>query len=211
MFTGIIESLATVSDIKSIDASNKKLIVDVDPNIKPKLGDSIAINGCCLTVVNSKEEQDKTVLDFDVSIETLRCTNLGDLGKDSQVNIERAMIATSRFDGHMVSGHVDCCGYLVKKEMDHDFCLIQFEIKEQSLFKQFVKKGSICINGVSLTINQVHRDSPSIRVEITLIPETLKRTNLGQLDIGSRVNIESDVIAKYIETMMPLYANMHSN
>ena len=144
MFTGIIESLATVTDIKSIDASNKKLIIQVAPEIKPKLGDSIAINGCCLTVVKSKEEQNKTILDFDVSLETLRCTNLGDIVKGSEVNIERAMIATSRCDGHMVSGHVDCCGYLVKKELDHDFCLIQFEIKEQSLFKQFIKKGSIC-------------------------------------------------------------------
>lgn len=202
MFTGIIESLATVTEIKSIDPSNKRLIVGASSNIKPKLGDSIAINGCCLTVIESHENLDKTELHFDVSVETLKCTNLGELRKDSQVNLERAMIATSRFDGHMVSGHVDCCGYLVKKEMDHKFCLIQFEIRDQNLFKQFVKKGSICINGVSLTINDVHRDPASIGVEITLIPETLKRTNLGLLEAGSKVNIESDVIAKYIESMM---------
>ncbi len=184
MFTGLIEKIAIVENL-SINSLGAKLLVKANfPDTK--IGDSIAINGVCLTVCEIKGD----ILTFDIMKQTLNNSNLGNLKKGDFVNLERAMSATSRFDGHFVSGHIDCTAKIKSIAQDGFSKRIQFECNSDLI----IEKGSIAINGVSLTVSNLF----DYGFEVSLIPQTLEKTNLNTLKIGDSVNIEYDVIGKYI-------------
>ena len=184
MFTGLIEKVAK---LKNIVLTHQGAVLSIEnPFDDVKLGDSIAINGACLTV----SKMENNILYFDVMRETLNLTNLKDLKADDEVNLERALLITSRLDGHVVSGHIDCVS-AVKEIVDDGFSKrVEFSC-DSSLI---IKKGSIAVNGVSLTVVDVFENGFSV----SLIPTTFEKTNLKNLKIGDIVNIEYDVIAKYI-------------
>ena len=193
MFTGIIEELGSVvaieeqPDAKRITFSGPLVTSDVHR------GDSIAVNGACLTAV----EISGSTFTADVMHETLRLTALGDLSVGSPVNLERAMNAATRFGGHMVLGHVDGVGSIVSREPSANWEWVTISIPT-SLMKYVVLKGSITIDGISLTVNEV----TSSTVSFSLIPETLRLTTLGQKQAGDPVNVEVDIMAKYIEKLI---------
>ena len=184
MFTGLIEK---VSKLKNITLTNKGAVLSIEnPFDDVKLGDSIAINGVCLTV----SRIENNVLYFDVMNETLNLSNLKNLKIDDEINLERALLATSRLDGHIVSGHIDTVA-VVGKITDDGFSKRITFICNSSLI---IKKGSIAINGVSLTVVDALNDGFSV----SLIPTTMEKTNLKNLKNNDIVNIEYDVIAKYV-------------
>lgn len=193
MFTGIIEELGSVvaieeqPDAKRITFSGPLVTSDVHR------GDSIAVNGACLTAV----EISGSTFTADVMHETLRLTALGDLSVGSPVNLERAMNAATRFGGHMVLGHVDGVGSIVSREPSANWEWVTISIPT-SLMKYVVLKGSITIDGISLTVNEV----TSSTVSFSLIPETLRLTTLGQKQAGDPVNVEVDIMAKHIEKLI---------
>lgn len=193
MFTGIIEEIGTIRDIRQnneaivMTIQAKKVLEDV------KLGDSIAVNGVCLTVTSFTKE-DFTV---DLMPETVRATSLKTLKKGSCVNLERAMSANGRFGGHFVSGHVDGVGTIVKKQpLDN---AVYYEIEfPPSLRPYILLKGSIAVDGTSLTVFGVTDRT----FTISIIPHTLKETIIGTKDVGDIVNLECDMLAKYVEQML---------
>ena len=193
MFTGIVEALGVVTDITR-DAENMRLTIE-SPQIASglRLGDSIAINGTCLTAI----ELTATSFAADAVPETLAKTNLGDLVEGSQVNLERPMRADGRFDGHIVQGHVDSIGTVVGVDPEGDGRRFSIEVAE-SMRRYIVEKGSVTVDGVSLTVAALTEHG----FQIALIPHTLQVTILGQRQIGDRVNIEIDVIAKYVERLV---------
>ena len=187
MFTGLIEKIAIVENL-SINSLGAKLFVKANFS-DTKIGDSIATNGVCLTVCEIKGD----ILAFDIMKQTLNNSNLGSLKKGDFVNLERAMSATSRFDGHFVSGHIDCTAKVKSIIQDGFSKKIQFECNSDLI----IEKGSIAINGVSLTVSNLF----DYGFEVSLIPQTLEKTNLSALKIGDSVNIEYDVIGKYIHKL----------
>lgn len=194
MFTGLIETLAIVKNIYSID-QGKRLEIETE-NISNTIdkGASIAINGCCLTVIETK----KNYCAFDIVQETLNLTCLGMLHPGDKVNIERSLKLNSSLDGHFVQGHVDDIGYIVKKNYLQDNS-IEISIKApSSLIPYIVKKGSIAVDGISLTITQVDADIFSLAI----IPHTAAITTLGFKDIDDSVNLEVDMLAKYVEKLL---------
>jgi riboflavin synthase len=197
MFTGIIEGMGRVIRIQDLPGSRRIWIQTPFSISKEKKGDSIAVDGCCLTVT------DKIGNSFsaDVSPETLSRTTLGDLKKGTPVNLERPLKLQDRLGGHLVQGHVDGVGLLqTKREIKsrgQKYLLIEFKIP-RPLRKYLVEKGSIAIDGISLTLNQVRVDSFSV----CLIPHTRNHTALTAKKIGDRVNLEADILAKYLEQLM---------
>ena len=189
MFTGIVEELGRVQAITKDKITVECGTVLVDA----KLGDSIAVNGVCLTVVNILPNS----FVADVSPETFKVTSLGDLKVGSFVNLERAMIANGRFGGHMVSGHIDGRGKFISVQKNGEFYDLKIELESEQM-KYVVKKGSIAINGISLTIAGINKNEISIAV----IPHTFEKTNLKTLKSGDFVNIEVDIIAKYVEKFL---------
>jgi riboflavin synthase len=183
MFTGIIEK---VGKVKSL--SSNKLEVQVGKGFDVKLGDSVCVSGVCLTASSINGE----VISFDVSHESISVTSLKNLIANDVVNLERAMPANGRFGGHFVTGHIDSVGTVRTAGVD---MRIEFDTKYT---KFLVEKGSVCINGVSLTINEIKGNT----FRLTLIPYTLKETNLLDLKVGDVVNIEFDVLAKYVGNML---------
>ena len=190
MFTGIIEEIGTVDQIVqqgeaivlSIYAS--KILQDV------KLGDSISVNGVCLTVTSFTPNK----FTVDIMPETVRATSLQTLQKGSHVNLERAMAANGRFGGHFVSGHVDGVGTILKKKRVSN--AVYYEVTVPEVLRRFILlKGSICVDGTSLTVFAVTDKS----FTISLIPHTLSETILGKKDAGDIVNLECDMLAKYVE------------
>lgn len=190
LFTGIIEEIGKVDRIVqqgeaivlSVDAS--KILEDVH------LGDSISVNGVCLTVTSFTSNK----FTVDIMPETVRATSLQTLRKGSQVNLERAMSANGRFGGHFVSGHVDGIGTIIKKTKVSN--AVYYEINVTKDIRRFILlKGSICVDGTSLTVFGVTDDS----FTISLIPHTLSETILGTKDVGDIVNLECDMLAKYVE------------
>lgn len=161
--------------------------------VDPQEGESIAINGVCLTAY-AMEGRHFTV---DVSPESLKRTTLGDLGVGASVNMERALRLSDRLGGHIVSGHVDCVATVRERRPLGVFTLFSFSLPEQ-WSRYVIEKGSVTIDGVSLTVN----DCGSGRFEVSVIPHTLQVTTLGLLKIGSRVNIEVDIIGKYVEKLL---------
>lgn len=166
------------------------------------LGDSISVQGVCLTVTRKEGSR----FFADVSRETLAKTTLGKLAPGSSVNLEPALRAGDALGGHMVSGHVDAVGMLVTLAQDARSWRMEFELPAP-LIRFVASKGSICLNGVSLTVNQV-RDR---RFDVNIIPHTLAVTTLGELEAGDGVNVEIDLIARYIERLLPTHAKFRSN
>jgi riboflavin synthase len=190
MFTGIIETLGEVVSVEAASESVRFRIAAAEVCEGLKLGDSVAVNGACLTVAEIEGER----LAFDAVRETLDCTALDELEAGSRVNLERALRADGRFDGHIVQGHVDGVGRVSRLESTGDD--VKFFVDCGSEFaRQLVDKGSVAIQGVSLTVVSVSEDE----FHVVLIPHTLERTTLGQLAPGSRVNLEADVLGKYVK------------
>jgi len=194
MFTGIIEAIGKIELIEDID-SDKRFVITSD-SLKlsdVQQGDSISVNGVCLTAVDVQEKG----FSVDVSVETLSCTTFNELAAGDQVNLEKALQLSSRLGGHMVSGHVDGKGIIQKKLADARS--ERFEIKfPAELGKYICKKGSICIDGVSLTINDAEESTFSVNI----IPHTLKETIFSQYIEGRSVNLEVDIIARYMESLI---------
>lgn len=195
MFTGIIENLGTIKKWVPHKEGGKFTIKPKKKISKIKIGESIAINGCCLTVI-----QDKTGnLVFDVSDETMRKTAMHKLKTGDTVNIERAMQGKDRFGGHFVLGHVDGIGK-IKNIIEHDGS-VEYQIQYPKKFSQLlIEKGSVCIDGISLTVCDLKKTCFSVYI----IPHTLKETNLMNTNKGDLVNLEFDVLGKYISRFLEL-------
>lgn len=195
MFTGIIEEVGQIAGIKRqgdfavLTINGAKVLTDA------QLGDSIAVNGVCLTVT----EFSPSHFCADVMAETLHRTSLGELRVGSPVNLERAMAANGRFGGHIVSGHIDGIGEIASITPTDN--AVWYKIKtEPKIMRYIIEKGSITIDGISLTV--VDCDAESFRVSI--IPHTIANTNLGSKKVGSIVNLENDVVGKYVEKLLGL-------
>ncbi|WP_027862181.1 riboflavin synthase [Marmoricola sp. URHB0036] len=193
MFTGIIEELGTVESLEdqgdAIRLTVRGPLVTGDAG----LGDSISVNGCCLTVAT----RDEGTFTADVMHETLAKTSLGALEPGTQVNLERAVTPTTRLGGHIVQGHVDGTGTVVRRTPSEHWELVEIALPAE-LERYLVAKGSITVDGISLTVVDVMPES----FTVSLIPETLARTTLGFKQPGDVVNLEVDVIAKYVEKMV---------
>ncbi len=193
MFTGIIEEIGIVKDFKQI-SNGAEITISCDKVLKDtKIGDSIAISGVCQTVIEMSENS----FTAEVSTETLNVTNFSALKKGDKVNLERALTLNERLGGHIVSGHVDSVAKLVSSQKESDFYTMKFEISDDAS-RYVVKKGSITINGISLTVADIQGKV----VEVAVIPHTYENTNLSELKTGDSVNIETDVFAKYIEKFL---------
>ncbi|MBK9156288.1 MAG: riboflavin synthase [Chloracidobacterium sp.] len=195
MFTGIIEELGTIRARRNSDGGAK---IDVSARIVAEGtvdGDSIAVNGVCLTALDVREDG----FSADLSTETLGRTTLGRLEIGSRVNLERAVTPSTRLGGHIVQGHVDSPGTFVSAEKDGDFWTVTIGYPAE-LARYFVFKGSVAVEGISLTIAALADD----HFEIAIIPKTWEMTNLSTLRAGDAVNLEVDVIAKYVERMMKI-------
>ena len=194
MFTGIVEEIGT---LKSISGST--IIVECKTVLEnTRLGDSIAINGCCQTVV----DMTSNTFSANVSQETFKVTNFSKMKSGDKVNLERALTPSSRMGGHIVQGHVDGVATFVKKEQLSEFYNLSFEVSEE-LQNYIVKKGSVTINGISLTVAEIVGNV----VKIAVIPHTFENTNLKYLEIGALVNIETDILSKYVEKFLAKHDN----
>lgn len=193
MFTGIVEEIGIVKSLE-FKANGAKIVIGCQKVVEDvKIGDSIAIDGVCQTVIafNSSE------FSAEISDETLKVTTLGNLKSGNTVNLERALTLSSRLGGHIVSGHVDCMGKFINIEQLSDFYNLQFEIPEEQE-KYVVYKGSITINGVSLTVANIVDNI----VSVAIIPHTYNNTSLKDLKLGQDVNIETDILGKYVEKFL---------
>ncbi len=189
MFTGIVEEVGVVAKISDngMTVQASKVLEDV------KLGDSIAVNGTCLTAVSFTKGE----FSVDLSPETMRRTSLGKLSEGSLVNLERALLASDRMGGHIVQGHVDGTGRIMSIKTDRDSIIFRVRVPKR-LNKYIVEKGFIAVDGISLTV--VQRGASSFTLAV--IPFTLKNTNLARLSVGGQVNLEADILAKYIESLL---------
>ena len=193
MFSGIVEALGRVAEVRSEPPGCRLIVRHEKIAAETAVADSISINGCCLTVV----AVDGGAMAFQAGPETLARTNLGELRAGSPVNLERALRLGGRLGGHFVSGHIDGTGNLVER-LDHgDWSTFWFSLP-RTLSRQMASKGSIAVDGVSLTIV----DSLPDRFSVALIPYTLAVTTLGPLQIGGKVNLETDILAKYVERLV---------
>jgi riboflavin synthase len=193
MFTGIVEELGTVTALE--DQGDAVRLTVHGPLVTSDAGegDSIAVNGCCLTVVSRVDGS----FTADVMRETLAKTSLGDFEPGTKVNLERAVTPATRLGGHMVQGHVDGTGTVVSRKPSEHWEVVEISLPAE-LERYLVPKGSITVDGISLTVVEVGADS----FTVSLIPETLARTTLGFKQPGDVVNLEVDVIAKYVEKMV---------
>lgn len=193
MFTGIIEAIGQVRALQARAGDLRLCIGSGNLDMHDvALGESIAVNGVCLTVVAFSADH----FEADVSNETLRCTTLGELQVDAPVNLERAMRADGRFGGHIVSGHVDGVGEVRSITAESRSQIWRFRVPA-SLSRYIAEKGSVCIDGTSLTVNTVEGDE----FEVNLVPHTVTHTRFHTLMSGARVNIEVDLIARYVERL----------
>lgn len=194
MFTGIVQGMGTVRAIEP-RGGDATIVFDAgDVSLAGiELGGSIAVNGVCLTAT----QFDASSFRADVSRETLTLTTLGDCTVGMPVNVEKALLAGQALGGHYVTGHVDGVGQLVARHDDARSVRMEFQVPAE-LARYVARKGSICIDGVSLTVNGAQGD----RFDVNLVPHTLGVTTLGRLQPGSRVNLEVDIIARYVERMM---------
>jgi len=193
MFTGIVETRGKVVRV-SPRGEGRRLSIEIPTDLTGlQLGDSINVNGACLTVAEIHGQ----VIDLDVSSETLQKTTFGNLQQGDGVNLERALKLSDRLGGHIVTGHIDATGTIVERREERDFSHLRVRIP-RDLSKHVVPKGSIAIDGVSLTIN----DCREQEIQLTLIPYTLRQTTLIEKRAGDRVNIETDILAKYVERLL---------
>jgi riboflavin synthase len=193
MFTGLVQLVATVAAVRP-EPPGCRLVVRVGSwGESARIGDSIAVSGCCLTVVSAADE----CLGFEAGPETLARTSLGALRAGDKVNLEAALRAGEPLGGHFVTGHVDGQGTLVQREDDRNWSTLWFST-EPRLTRQMAGKGCVAIDGVSLTLVDVEPE----RFSVALIPHTLGATTLGELAVGGAVNLETDLLAKYVETCL---------
>ena len=194
MFTGIIQSVGQIQSMQP-QGGDQRIAVAIGalPMADVVLGDSIAVNGVCLTVIDFDEH----AFQADVSNETLACTTLGDLTVGAPVNLEKALLPTTRLGGHLVSGHVDGVGEIVALESDGRS--LRFTLRApQELARYIATKGSICVEGISLTVNRVE----GREFGLNIVPHTLEETNLKNAEVGRPVNLEVDIIARYLERLL---------
>ena len=198
MFTGIVEELGRVAAIED-QGDAIRLGIGCELAVSDaKLGDSIAVNGVCLTVAEFDDEG----FTADVMQESLDRTSLGGLAVGSPVNLERAVAAGARLGGHIVQGHVDGTGAIVSRTPGEHWEVVRISLPDE-LDRYVVEMGSIAVDGTSLTVSAVGGDDGARWFEVSLIPTTLADTVLGTLDAGATVNLEVDVVAKYIEKLLP--------
>lgn len=193
MFTGIIEEVGRIESVTEV-SQGRRLVVGASSILEDaKTGESINTNGVCLTIVGKTRES----FSCDVSAETLRRTNLGEAARGTRVNLERALAIGGRLGGHFVQGHADCTTSFLGKRQEGDSWMFRFSLP-QSIARYVALKGSISINGVSLTVASLAGGD----FEIAIIPHTLAMTNFGDLKPGDAVNLEADMIAKYLERLV---------
>ncbi len=193
MFTGIVEELGSVKALRR-EAGAAQLTLSASTVLQSTaIGDSICVNGVCLTVV----EMNSSEFSADVAVETLRVTNLGELKVGAKVNLERALQLSARIGGHLVSGHVDAVGRIRDKREEGNGWRIFIDAPEKVL-RYVIKKGSIAVDGISLTV----ADVDAAGFSVAMIPHTAKLTTLGFKTSGDSVNLESDIIGKYVERLL---------
>jgi riboflavin synthase len=199
MFTGIVEELGQVVQLEPGTDSARLTVAGPLVTSDAVHGASIAVNGVCLTVV----EHDSGTFTVDVMAETLDRSSLGDLRAGDRVNLERAMAASSRFGGHIVQGHVDGTASILARTPGERWEVVQFTLP-QTIARYVVEKGSITVDGVSLTVSAVDTDTSTddATFSVSLIPTTLALTTLGHKGVGDTVNLEVDVLAKYVERLL---------
>jgi len=193
MFTGLIEDIGKISALRLRNGSAVMTVQTKLPVGRMDLGASIAVNGACLTVVKKL----KSAFTVDVSPETLACTNLGALKPGSLVNLERPMRLNERLGGHLVTGHVDGVGQIAAVKPQGEFTIFSFRVTRE-LGRLLVAKGSVAVDGISLTVNQCRREGFSVAI----IPFTLQHTNLQGRRVGDKVNVETDLIGKYVHSFL---------
>jgi len=193
MFTGLIEEVGTVIALRASDRGTQLQIAAPQIGKKIRTGDSVAVNGCCLTLTSRRDDQ----LAFDVLEETIARTNLKALRPDTPINLERALSADGRLGGHFVQGHIDCTSAIVAFEEragDH-----RLEVQLPAEFAHYVaSKGSIAMNGISLTVAEVLPES----LVVWIIPHTKRHTHLDRAKAGDLLNLEFDILAKYVERIL---------
>jgi riboflavin synthase len=193
LFTGIVAALGSVTAIETLSDAMRLRVSAPNLAAQLKRGDSIAVNGACLTAVNIAGDE----FTADIMRETLAKTVLGELVPGSRVNLELPMRPTDRMGGHMVLGHVDALGKISSREKSENWDWLRIQVPSE-LLKYVVLKGSIAIDGISLTVNELNGD----QIGFSLIPETLASTTLGIKQVGDSVNVEVDIMAKHIEKLM---------
>ena len=192
MFTGLIEAIGRVTACERRGAAALLSVTTTLPLSEIAIGDSVAVNGACLTVTALRE----AALTFDVSPETLATTTIASLRSGQSVNLERALRLGDRLGGHIVTGHIDCLGKLARTSVTSGNRVLEFTISPESA-RYLINKGSVAINGISLTVNRVTTDGFSVNI----IPLTQLSTTLDTLKVGDDVNIETDIIGKYVERL----------
>lgn len=193
MFTGIVEALGTIKEIAEV-SGGRRLVLDVgDLAVDLDVGGSLSVNGVCLTAVEVEGQE----VAAEVVVETMRRSNLGSVREGDRVNLERPLKADGRFDGHIVQGHVDARGEVIRIEPEGEGRLLQVGAGSGGL-RYIVEKGSITVDGVSLTVASVDATG----FEVALIPHTISTTTLGSRRPGDVVNLEFDVLAKYVERLL---------
>lgn len=193
MFTGIVEELGTISGVKDLGDSIRLQVSGELVRSDLAQGESISVNGACLTAAELTADG----FVADVMLETLNRTSLRGIAVGDKVNLERAMSGAGRFGGHVVQGHVDGVGEIISRQPSDNWEVVKVRIPGE-LAKYVVHKGSITFDGVSLTVNDISDDV----VSLSLIPETLRLTTLGQKGVGAKLNVEADILAKHIEKLI---------
>lgn len=197
MFTGLVEE---IGEIHSIDTMGENVRIQIGAHVvgdDVAIGDSICVNGCCLTVVAVESRGSESLLGFDAVPETLKRTNLGGLSIGSPVNLERSLRPDTRLGGHFVTGHIDCCGKVDEIIEAADWRTIWIRVPATAAV-QMAAKGSVAVDGISLTLVEVNHD----RFSVALIPHTLSVTTIGRRKVGDQVNIETDLLAKYVQRQL---------
>jgi riboflavin synthase len=193
MFTGIVEELGTISEVKDLGDSIRLQVSGELVRSDLAQGESVSVNGACLTAAELTADG----FVADVMLETLNRTSLRGIAVGDKVNLERAMSGAGRFGGHVVQGHVDGVAEIISREPSANWEVVKVRIPSE-LSKYVVHKGSITFDGVSLTVNDITGDV----VSLSLIPETLRLTTLGQKRVGAKLNVEADILAKHIEKLI---------
>jgi len=203
MFTGIIQAQGNIQEIRKSNKGAVFVFNSTSLDLSDvSIGDSIAVNGVCLTVT----QLDNNSFSTDVSQETLNCSTFFHLEEGQSINLEKPLRLNQGIDGHLVSGHVDGVGEVISLHKEGECTRLKFKVKND-LSKYIAKKGSICINGVSLTVNSVEDNF----FDVNIVPHTLSATNLGELIEKSRVNIEIDIIARHVEKLINYKSSSENN
>ncbi len=202
MFTGLVEAVATVTAVEFAGGGARLSVAVRWPEVDgpTRLGDSIAVNGACLTAIAIAAAESAETLTFDLSHETLARTTFAHATAGQRVNVERALLVGDRLGGHIVTGHVDGVGHLVSKTAHPAGWDLVYGLPAD-LLPEIVQKGSICLDGVSLTVNRVGGDLPTHCVGVTIVPHTSQHTQLLEGEVGKAVHVETDIFAKHIRRL----------